>query len=120
MANILIHVTTGPEDQTQAALSFPVAKTALAEGHEVNLFLAGESVRLLDEDALESVQGVGTGNLKEHYNAIVDAGGRFFLSGMSSKARGFDDSLIEGKPAEFAMPDVLIRLLIESDKSLTY
>lgn len=120
MANILIHVTTGPEDQTQAALSFLVAKTALAEGHEVNLFLAGESVRLLDEDALESVQGVGTGNLKEHYNAIVAAGGRFFLSGMSSKARGFDDSPIEGKPAEFAMPDVLVRLLIESDKSLTY
>ncbi len=120
MVNILIHVTTGPEDPTKAALSFLVAKTALAEGHEVNLFLAGESVKLLDEDALDSVQGIGTGNLKEHYNAIVDAGGRFFLSSMSSKARGFDDSLIEGKPAEFAMPDVLIRLLIESDKSLTY
>ena len=120
MAKILIHVTTSPEDQTRAALSFLVAKTALAEGHEVNLFLAGESVRLLDTEALESVQGVGTGSLKEHYDAIVEAGGKFYLSGMSAKARGFDDSLIEGKPAEFAMPDVLVRLLVESDRSLTY
>ncbi len=120
MAKILIHVTTAPEDQTKAALSFLVAKTALAEGHEVNLFLAGESVRLIDPETLESVQGVGTGNLKEHYDSIVDAGGQFYLSGMSAKARGFDDSLIEGRPAQFAMPDVLVKLLTESDKSLTY
>ena len=120
MSKILIHVTTAPEDQTKSALSFLVAKTALSEGHEVNLFLAGESVRLLDTETLESVQGVGTGNLKEHYDAIVEGGGRFFLSGMSAKARGFDDSLLEGKPAQFAMPDVLVRLLVESDRSLTH
>ena len=120
MAKILIHVTTAPEDATKAALSFLVARTALAEGHEVNLFLAGESVRLLDPETLESLQGIGTGNLKEHYAAITEGGGRFYLSGMSAKARGFDETLIEGKPAEFAMPDVLVRLLVESDKSLTY
>lgn len=120
MANILIHVTTGPEDQTKTTLSFLIAKTALSEGHQVNIFLAGEAVRLLGEDTLNSVQGVGTGRLKEHYDGIVEAGGRFFLSRMSSKARGFDDSLIEGRPAEFAMPDDLVRLLVESDKSLTY
>jgi predicted peroxiredoxin len=51
-----------------------VAKTALAEGHDVTLFLAGESVRLLDEDSLNGVQGLGTGVLKEHYDAIVDSG----------------------------------------------
>jgi hypothetical protein len=50
----------------------------------------------------------------------VAAGGKFYLLGMSAKARGFDDALIEGKPAEFAMPDVLEKLLVESDKSLTY
>ena len=120
MAKILIHVTTAPEDQTKCALSFLVAKTALAEGHEVNLFLAGESVRLLDSATLESVQGVGTGNLKEHFDAIVENGGQFFVSGMSAKARGFDDALLDGKPARFAMPDMLVRLLVEADKSLTY
>ena len=120
MAKVLIHVTTAPDDPTKAALSFLVAKTALAEGHEVNLFLAGEAVRLLDSENLDSLQGVGTGSLKEHYDSIVAGGGQFFLSGMSAKARGYDDSLLEGKPAQFAMPDVLVKLLTESDKSLTY
>lgn len=120
MAKILIQVTTGPEDQTKAALSFLVAKTALAEGHEVDLFLAGEGVRLLGKYALDSVVGFGTGKLGEHYKAIVSSGGKFYLSTMSAKAREYDDSLIQGKPAEFALPDVLLRLLMESDKTLTY
>ena len=50
MAKLLIHVTTAPDDPTKAALSFLIAKTALAEGHEVNLFLAGEAVRLFDPE----------------------------------------------------------------------
>ena len=120
LAKILIHVTTSPEDQTKAALSFLVAKTALSEGHEVNLFLAGESVRLLDSEILSSVQGKGTGSLNEHFRSIVESGGRFYLSGMSAKARGYDEKILDGKPAEFAMPDVLVKLLIESDKALTY
>lgn len=120
MATILVHVTTGPDDPTKAALSFLVAKTALAEGHDVNLFLAGEGVRLLNDEVLGEVEGIGTGKLREHYEAIVAAGGKFFLSGMSAKARGFDETLIQGRPAEFAMPDVLVNLLTTSDKSLTY
>ncbi len=31
MANILIHVTCGPENPTKAALAFLVARTALSE-----------------------------------------------------------------------------------------
>lgn len=120
MAKILIHVTTGPDDQTKAALAFLVAKTALSAGHQVNLFLAGEGVRLLSDEALANVVGTGTGKLSEHLDAIVSGGGRFYLSGMSAKARGFDESLLANRPAEFAMPDVLVRLLVESDRSLTY
>lgn len=120
MATILIHVTTGPDDPTKAALSFLVAKTALAQGHTVNLFLAGEGVRLFSADALDNVEGTGTGKLNEHFDAIVAGGGQFYLSGMSAKARGFDDGLIEGRPAQFAMPDKLVALLVEADRSLTY
>lgn len=120
MATILIHVTTGPDNPINAALSFLVAKTALAEGHVVNLFLAGEAVRLLSTESLEQVEGIGTGSLQGHFSAIAEGGGKFYLSGMSAKARGYDESLLEDKPAEFAMPDVLVRLLLESDKSLTY
>lgn len=120
MSTILVHVTTGPDNATKAALSFLVAKTALAKGHTVNLFLAGDGVHLLSPDVMPTVEGVGTGRLQAHFDAIVAGGGRFYLSGMSAKARGYGEELLEGRPAEFAMPDVLVRLLVESDRSLTY
>lgn len=116
----LIHVTTGIDNPTKAALSFLVAKTALQEGHTVNLFLAGDAVLLLKDNNLTTLNGLGTGNLKEHYDAIVAAGGKFYLSGNSSKARGMTEKDIEGKPASFALPNVLVSLAAESDKIITY
>jgi uncharacterized protein len=120
MATFLVHIHTGPENPTKAALGFLVARTALAEGHQVDLFLAGDGVHLLGGDALNSLVGVGTGRLGEHLDAIIEGGGRFYVSGMSAKARGYDESLLEGKPAEFAMPDVLVRLAAAADATLVY
>jgi predicted peroxiredoxin len=120
MAKFLVHITCGPEDPTRAALGFLVARTALAAGHDVSLFLAGDGVKLLQDTALGSVEGIGTGKLAEHYEAVAEGGGRFYLSGMSSKARGVGEDDIGGKPAEFAMPDVLVRLAEEADTVLTY
>ena len=70
--------------------------------------------------ALSFLVGVGTGALRESYEAIVAAGGRFYLSGMSSKARGVSESDLEGKPAEMAMPSRLVQLALEHDRVLTY
>ncbi len=116
----LIHVTQGPKDSTRVALAFLVAKTALEEGHTVNLFLAGDAVKLIQEPILNSVTGLGTGKLREHYDAIVKGNGRFYLSGNSSKARGVGEADLKGKPAEFALPKVLVALVAESDKVLVY
>lgn len=120
MARFLVHIHTGPENPTKATLGFLVALTALNEGHHVDVFLAGDGVSLLGEEALETVEGTGTGSLRSHFGSIVAAGGRFFVSGMSAMARGFDDGLLEGKPAQFAMPDVLIRLAADADATLVY
>ncbi|HEX6429812.1 MAG TPA: DsrE family protein, partial [Niastella sp.] len=117
---ILVHITQGPENPTRAALGFLVAKTALEEGHEVSLFLAGDGVKLLQDSVLNNLTGVGTGKLREHYEEIVKAKGKFYLSGNSSKARGMTEADIRGKPAEFALPGVLIRLSVESDRMFTY
>ena len=119
-AKILVHLTQGPENPTRAALAFLVAKTALAEGHTVTLFLAGDAVQLLREPVLENLTGLGTGKLREHYDAIVKAGGKFYLSGGSSKARGVTDADLKGKPAEFATPEVLLRLSLGHDRMFTY
>ena len=116
----LIHITTGPENPTRAALGFLMAKTALEANHEVALFLAGDAVQLLRDGVLDNLAGLGTGKLREHYDVIITKGGKFFLSGMSSKARGVTAADLKDKPAELAMPDVLLRLSIESDRMFVY
>ncbi len=117
---ILIHVTQGPENPTRAALAFLVARTALGEGHSVSLFLAGDAVQLLRDGVLDHLAGLGTGKLREHYDAIVKSGGKFYLSAGSSKARGVTDTDMKGKPAEFTTPDMLVRLSIDHDRMFTY
>lgn len=120
MAKILMHMTRGPGDPTTAALGFLVARTALDEGHEVDVFLAGDGVELVTGGNLESVEGRGTGKLQEHFDAIVSSGGRFHLSKMSSDARGIGDEDIAGMPAAFAKPTDLLRLSLEADRMFTY
>ena len=39
---------------------------------------------------------------------------------MSAKARGYDDSLLTGYNAEFAMPDILLTESIIADSVLCY
>ena len=116
----LVHLTHGSTDPTVAALAFLVARTALEEGHTVNIFLAGDAVKLLQDPILNEVTGLGTGKLREHFDSIVKGGGHFYLSGNSSKARNVTSTDLEGKPAEFALPTVLVKLAAESDRMFTY
>jgi uncharacterized protein len=120
VAKILVHVTTGPENPTKAALAFLVAKAAVDEGHEVSLFLAGDSVQLLRDSVLDSLVGLGTGSLRESYDAVVASGALLYASGMSSKARGLGETDLGGKPVELAQPNRLVQLAVESDRVLTY
>jgi uncharacterized protein len=116
MAKLLINVTHGPEHPTRAALGFLVAKAAVDEGHEVTLFLAGDAVQLLREPVLDNLVGLGTGSLRESYDALREGGARFYVSGMSSKARGFEP----GDGVEPAQPGKLVELALEADRVLTY
>ena len=120
MPKLLIHLTTGPEAPTRAALGFLVGSAAIENGHQVTLFLAGDSVQLIRDSVLDSLEGLGTGRLRGSFDAIVAGGGRFFLSGMSSKNRAVTDSDLAGKPAEFATPSRLVELTFEHDRVLTY
>ena len=117
---ILIHITHGPEHPTRAALGFLIAKTAIEEDHKVSLFLAGDAVQLMRDAVLDNLTGLGTGKLREHYDAIVKGGGKFYLSGMSSKSRGLTEADLKGKPAVLSPPNVLLKLSLESDRMFTY
>ena len=119
MAKLLVHLATGPENPTRAALALLVARTAASEGHEVRLFLAGDAVQLARPETADAVSGVGTGSFAEHWNALAEAGVPVFLSGMSSKARGVDASVREGQ-VELAQPQKLIELAVWADSTITY
>ena len=120
MGKLLVHITSGPEAPTRAALGLLVARAGIDEGHEVSVFLAGDAVQLIRDAVLDSLTGLGTGSLRESFDAVVAGGGRFYVSGMSSKARGVSPDDLEGKPAELAMPQRLVQLAFEADRSFTY
>ena len=120
MGGTLADITQGPGNPTRAALAFLVAKTAIDEGHRVALFLAGDAVQLIRDAVLDNLAGLGTGKLRDTYDAFVAGGGRFYLSGMSSNARGVTAADLKGKPAEFATPAVLVKLSLEHDRMFRY
>ena len=84
------------------------------------MFLAGDAVKLLQDSVLNTLAGVGTGKLREHYDAIVKNKGKFYMSEKSSNARGMSEADLKGKPAEFALPTFLLHLSLESDKMFVY
>jgi uncharacterized protein len=120
MAKFLVHVTCGPEQPTRATLAFFVARAAVEEGHAVTVFLAGDAVQLLRDAVLDGLNGLGTGNLREHYGKIVEGGGKFVLSGASSKARGLGEADLAGKAHEMGSPHLLVRLALDHDRVINY
>lgn len=120
MSRLLVHLATGPENPTRAALALLVARTALAAGHDVDLFIAGDGVGILRPATLDAGVGIGTGSLREHVDALVAGGATLYASGQSSKARGLAPDGVGDLPVEFSPPDVLIRLTFEADRVLTY
>jgi predicted peroxiredoxin len=120
VAKILVHVTCGPESPTKAALAFTIAKAAVEEGHEVSMFLAADAPQLLRDAVLDSLAGLGTGSLRESYDAVVASGARLYASRMSSAARGVGEEELEGKPVELVLPNRLVQLAVESDRVFTY
>lgn len=120
MAKILVHLTFGPEAPTRAALAFLVARSALDDGHEVTMFIAGDGVQLLRPATVDALQGIGTGSLREHLDAVVAGGATIYASGMSSKARGLTVEDVGGIPVQMATPNTLVALALEHDRVITY
>jgi predicted peroxiredoxin len=113
---ILVHLATGPENPTRVALGLLVARTALAAGHDVDVFIAGDGVDVLRDETRGALNGIGTGSASEHWQALRDGGARLFASGMSSKARG----ITESDGVQLAPPDVLVQLITEADRVVSY
>jgi uncharacterized protein len=119
MAKLLVHLATGPENPTRAALALLVARTAAEAGHDVQVFLAGDAVQYARPATASTAHGIGTGSFGEHWEALVSASVPLFLSGMSSNARGLEpETAAEG--IEMAPPEKLVELTLWADATLTY
>ena len=94
--------------------------TAFKNQNDVNIFLGADGVHLLSIKNEGEVVGQGTGDLKNHLDFLKEKKIKLYVSGMSAKARGYDDSLLDGFNAEFSMPDKLLLLSTEADSTLCY
>ena len=120
MSKVLIHIHSGPDLKNKATLGMLVALTAFKKGDDVNIFLGADGTHLLNIKTVGEVVGQGTGDLKNHLDELKQNNIKLYVSGMSAKARGYNESLLNDFNAEFSMPDKLIELSIESDTVLCY
>lgn len=119
MGKLLIHLTHGIEEPTKADRAFLIAQAAIQEGHNVSMFLAGEAVKLMKDENLDSTLGFGS-KLRDYYDFIVKNGGKIYLSKISCESRGVTADDLAGKEVELASPHVLVQLTFNSDRTITY
>ncbi len=117
---VLVHIHSGLEFQNKITLGLLVALTAEKNDHKVTLFLAGDGVDILSCKKAGEIVGQGTGDLYEHLENLKNSKVTIYVSGKSARSRGYDEKLLNGHKAEFAMPDVLIEESIKADSVLCY
>ncbi|MDA0765019.1 MAG: DsrE family protein, partial [Proteobacteria bacterium] len=120
MASILFHIISGPNNTSTAMLGFLLARTAVEEGHKVEVFLSGDGVQLVRDAVMNNLIGLGTGSLKEHMDVLKKSGVCLYVSTMSCENRGITDSDLKGKLIKKVLPKTLLDLVLSTDKSLIY
>ena len=120
MSSILFHILSGPNDTSKAMLGFLLARTAIEEGHKVEIFLSGDGVQLIRDIVIENLIGLGTGSLKDQMSVIKKAGVIIYVSSMSCINRGISDKDLEGKQMKKVLPKTLLDLVLSTDKTLIY
>ena len=117
---VLVHIYSGLESKNKITLGLLVALTAEKNDHKVTLFLAGDGVHKLNCKKAGEIVGQGSGDLYEHLENLKNSKVTIYVSGLSAKSRGYEEKLLEGYNAEFAIPDVLVDESIKADSILCY
>ena len=120
MSKVLVHIHSDSEFKNKVTLGLAVTLAAEKKGHEVILFLAADGVNILNCKSAGQIVGQGTGDLFEHLENLKNTNVTILVSRKSAEARGYDDTLLDGYKAEFAMPDQLVEESIKSDSVLCY
>ena len=120
MSKVLVHIHSDLEFKNKVTLGLTITLSAEKKGHDVTLFLAADGVNILNCKSAGQIVGQGTGDLFEHLENLKNTNVTILVSRKSAEARGYDDTLLDGYKAEFAMPDQLIEESIKSDSVLCY
>lgn len=116
----LVHVTCGEEAPTRAALGLLVAKSAVDEGHDVDVFLAGDGAGLARSTSAANTNGIGTGNAGEWLAYLAGRDVPLYVSGMSAQARGLDAETLKADGFIPSPPTKLVALAAQADRVLVY
>lgn len=116
----LVHVVCGEEIPTRSALGLLVALSALDEGHEVTVFMAGDGAGLARESSAAATNGIGTGNAGEHLAKLRERGVTIYVSKLSAQARGLSPEDLTAAGYIPAPPTKLVELAAEADRTLIY
>ena len=117
---VLVHIYSGLESKNKITLGLLVALEAEKNDNKVTLFLAGDGVHILNCKKAGEIVGQGTGDLYEHLENLKNSKVTIYVSRLSAKSRGYDEKLLEGYNAEFAMSDILVDESIKADSILCY
>ena len=117
---VLVHICSGLESKNKIISGLLVALTAEKNDHKVTLFLEGDGVHILNRKKTCEIIGQGTGDLDEHLKNLKNSKINIYVSRISAKSMGYDETLLDGYKAEFVMTDVLVEESIKADSVLCY
>jgi uncharacterized protein len=120
MTHILVHISTGIENPSKAALGLFVARAVVEEGHRLTLFVAADGVNLLRREVVDGLVGLGTGAVAEHLGVIGKSEAAVFYSGLSAKSRGLKPDDLVLPTAQPGSPAKLVQLTVEAERVLCY
>tara|TARA_B100000900_G_C20183180_1_gene554770 strand:- start:82 stop:444 length:363 start_codon:yes stop_codon:yes gene_type:complete len=120
MAKILFNITSGTSNPTKASLGFMMARTAVEEGHEVIVFLNADAVSLMRKAVLDNLVGLGTGNLREHFEILRQNDVAIYVSAISCEIRGVTDQDLSNTNSRKVLPKTLLNLSLEADRTFVY
>jgi predicted peroxiredoxin len=116
---IMMKSAWGSDDPTKAAFPF-LHGLALAEaGHEVQIFLLGETVSLMRKSLGTSVTPVGWPPLGETLDKVAARHIPIYACGACSRARGVTEADLNNYGAKFGNPTIFVSLVEWADRIIT-
>jgi predicted peroxiredoxin len=116
MSKIFMKTSWGSDDPTRAATIFGHGNVLAKAGHEVRMFLVGESVTLVRPAVRESLFPVGWPRLADQWNESVSLGIKIEICDACRIARGVTEDEIISSGAVLATPANFVAGIEWADK----